>query len=101
MEAHDLYGPINYQALELQIFDAEPRHQVVTRIKKFLIAIAHKHKGQQIAIVTHGGALRSLISHWGYDLKNLPAITNTSITTVTWQSDQENLFFLESIEHPD
>jgi len=102
-EISDLYGPINCEALELlpEVLEAEQRHEVVTRIKKFLIAIAHKHKGQQIAIVTHGFALRSLISYWGYNLQNVPHITNTSIITVTWQSDQEDIFHLESIEQAD
>lgn len=98
-EYHDLYGPFDYQVLPEEI-EAEPRHQVIARVKKFLTLIAQKHKGQQIAVVTHGGAIRSLISHFGHNIEDLPAITNVSVITLTWHADQEDIFILESIEKP-
>ncbi len=96
-EIHDLYGPFNYQELP-ELIEAEPRDKVVGRIMNFLLFIAQKHKGEQIAVVTHGHALESLIAHLGHNVHELPALTNESITTFNWHADQ-GIFVLESIEH--
>lgn len=96
-EFHDLYGPYNHLALP-EALEAEPRDQVVARVTSYLHKIVQKHKGQDIAVVTHGGALRSLLTHLEYNVADLPAVTNESITTLIWHENRQ-AFVLESIEH--
>ena len=96
-ERHDLYGPLKDEELSEKV-GAEPRDQVIARVMNYLLAIAQKHKGQHIAVVTHGGVLGSLIAHLGHTVYELPALTNESITTFTWHADRQ-IFVFESIEH--
>ncbi len=76
-EYYDLYGPkpLICEALPEKV-GAEPRDQVVARAMSYLHMIVQKHKGQHIAVVTHGGLLGSLISHLGHNVDELPALTN-------------------------
>lgn len=94
----DKYGMLNYKYLP-EFLDVEPRHQVIERIKNYLIAIAQKHKNEQIVVVTHGAAMSLLLVSLGYNLEELPPLTNESIVTVLWQNDQEDDFIFQSIEY--
>ena len=96
-EYHALYGSFNWLDLPEEI-GAESRSKVITRVMSYLHMIVQKHQGQYVAVVTHGGALRSLLVHLGYSVDELPEITNESITTLFWHADREMLV-LESIEH--
>lgn len=96
-EWHALYGAYDHQTLPAAI-EGEPRDQVVKRVMNYLNTIAQKHKGQNIAVVTHGGALRSLLTHLGHNVSELPALTNTSIVTFMW-CDNRKMFIFESIEN--
>lgn len=96
-EIHDLYGPFDYDALP-DIIEAEPRQHVVARIMNYLAAIAQKHQGQHVAVVTHGWALSSLIRHLGYTVEEFASLTNESVTTLIWHEDQEKTF-IRSVEH--
>ena len=98
-EYHELYGPFNWLDLPEEI-GAEPRSKVIARVMSYLHMIVQKHQGQHVAVVTHGGALRSLLVHLGYAVDELPEITNESITTLFWHAEREMLV-LESIEHAD
>lgn len=94
----DKYGMLNYKYLS-EFLDVEPRHQVIERIKNYLIAIAQKHKNEQIVVVTHGAAMSLLLVSLGYNLEELLPLTNESIVTVFWQNDQEDGFIFQSIEY--
>lgn len=96
-EVHALYGPFNYKSLPA-IIEAEPRDQVMARVMSYLDKIVQKHRGQHIAVVTHGGALGSLLTHLGHNVAELPALTNESITTFTWHANRQ-IFIFESIEY--
>lgn len=96
-EYSDLYGPVRYDLFPENV-GAEPRDKVVARAMKYLHMIVQKHKSQQIAVVTHGGLLRSLLVHLGHDIAELPVLTNVAITTFIWHEDQE-ILMLGSIEH--
>lgn len=96
-EMIDKYGKLNYEYLP-DFLQAEPRHLVVKRIKSFLTRIAQKHKGQHIAIVTHGAALGSLLVSMGHNLEELPVLTNESIVTLAWLNNAEDFVF-QSIEY--
>lgn len=96
-EALDLFGPYDHENLPAAA-QAEPRDQVVARVLNFLKYIAQNHMGQQVAVITHGAALGSLLKSLGYDLDEWPALTNESIVTLKWQA-HENRFVLELIEH--
>ncbi len=96
-EMQEVYGPFSHEALPEKV-GAEPRDKVVARVMNYLRAIAQKHTGQHIAVVTHGHVLGSLLSHLGHNVEELPALTNESITTLIWHADRQ-IFVLESIEH--
>ncbi len=96
-EFRALYGPFHYDSLPA-IIEAEPRDQVVARVMSYLNKIAQKHEGQHVAVVTHGYVLGSLLTHLGYDVAELPALTNESISTFTWHADRQ-IFIFESVEH--
>ena len=88
-EMQELYGPFRHEALPEKI-GAEPRDKVMARVMNYLRAIAQKHKGQHIAVVTHGRVLGSLLTHLGHNVEELPALTNESITTFIWHADRQN-----------
>lgn len=96
-EYRELYGPVDYKNFP-EVTGVEPRHKVVARVMSYLDAIVQNHKGQQIAVVTHGGLLRSLLAHLGHKVEELPELTNVSIATFIWHHDR-NTLALESIEH--
>ncbi len=96
-EWHALYGSYDHQTLP-EAIEAEPRDQVVKRVMNYLNTIAQKHAGQHIAVVTHGGALRSLLTHLGHNVSELPALKNTSIITFIWHEDRQ-MFVFESVEN--
>jgi broad specificity phosphatase PhoE len=96
-EWHDLYGHFDWLTLPEEI-GAEPRDKVIERVMNYLLLIAQKHKDQRIAVVTHGGAIRSLLVHLGHNVEQLPEVTNESIITFTWHEDRQ-MFAFESIEH--
>lgn len=96
-ERTDLYGLMKEEEA-LEKAGGEPREQVVARVMNYLHGIAKKHKGQHVAVVTHGWLLHSLLTHLGHTVSELPALTNESITTVIWHEDRQ-MFIFESIEH--
>lgn len=96
-EKLDLYGPMTDEELPEKV-GAEPRDKVVARVMNYLHGIVQKHKGQHIAVVTHGWLLHSLLTHLGHNVSELPALTNESVTTVIWHEDRQ-IFEVESIEH--
>ncbi len=96
-EWHDLYGHFDWLTLPEEI-GAEPREKVLERVMKYLHAIVQKHKGQHIVVVTHGGAIRSILTHLGHNVEELPEVTNESIINFTWHEDRQ-MFVFESIEH--
>ena len=69
----------------------------VARAKGYLIELTQCHENEHIVVVTHGGVIERLIAHFGYDLNNLPAITNDSITKLVYSASQEQPFMVESI----
>lgn len=96
-ERLDLYGAITDEELPEKV-GAEPRDKVMARVMNYLHAIVQKHKGRQVAVVTHGYLLGSLIKHLGQNVHELPALINTSIITITWHEDRQDFVF-ESIDH--
>lgn len=96
-EAQDLFGSYHYEDMPPEI-GAEPRDKLISRVMNYLTYVAHAHSGKQVAIITHGAVLGSIINHLGHNLEKLPELTNQSITTFTWHADRQ-LFVFESIEH--
>lgn len=96
-ERDDLYGPMTDEEWPEKV-GAEPRDKVIARVVNYLHRIVQTHNSQHIAIVTHGWLLHSLITHLGHNVSELPALSNVSITTITWHDDKQ-IFILESIEH--
>ncbi len=97
-EAVDLFGPYSLEDNAPAVVGAEPREVLIGRIIGYLEYVAQKHQGQEVAVVTHGAALGSLIRHLGHKLEAFPALTNESITTIIWDENQK-AFILESVEH--
>ncbi len=98
-ERADLYGLMKEEEA-LEKAGGEPRDKVVARVMNYLHGIVKKHKGQHVAVVTHGWLLHSFLTHLGHNVSELPALTNESITTFTWHEDRE-IFVFETIEHAD
>lgn len=96
-ERDELYGPMSDEEWPEKV-GAEPRDKVIARVTNYLHRIVQAHKRQHIAVVTHGWLLHSLITHLGHNVSELPALSNVSITTITWHDDKQ-IFILESIEH--
>jgi probable phosphoglycerate mutase len=69
---------------------AETYAQVTERAYPALEAIARRHEGGRVAVVSHGVTIRCLLSRiTGVDLKdkqNLPIVQNTAITRLRWEN---------------
>ena len=73
---------------------AETFAQVGERMERALEAIARRHEGDRVAVVSHGAAIRCLLSRiTGEPLGCQPTCGNTAITRLRWAQDR---FWLES-----
>ena len=60
-----------------------------------LARIKEKHDGETVAIVTHGGVVRTLLAELMHasldDAKNIPHVANASITIADWDGEKAEL----------
>ncbi|NJN15231.1 MAG: histidine phosphatase family protein [Oscillochloris sp.] len=90
---------------------AETLAAMQRRVVEAVDAIAAHHKGECLALVTHGGCIRMMLAHAerfaGDGFKRYPHIGNTSISVVTivdgrWQIERVNdMQHLEAQAEPD
>ena len=75
----------------LKFEEGESFAEVYDRASKALLEVVKKHKGQTIAIASHGGVLRALSCKALYDdltkLKDVNWFENTSVTVFEFDDD--------------
>lgn len=71
--------------------DGESFEDVYIRASKALFEVANKHKGQKVAIASHGGVIRALACKALYDdltrLKDVNWFENTSVTVLEFDDN--------------
>ena len=82
---------------------AETYAQVTERAYPALEAIARRHEGGRVAVVSHGVTIRCLLSRiTGIDLKDksrLPIVQNTAITRLRWENGRFTVEAMNDYEH--
>ena len=82
---------------------AETFAQVADRAWPALEAIARRHEGGRVAVVSHGVTIRCLLSRiTGLDLRDrerLPMLNNTAITVLRWENGAFALDLLNDDSH--
>jgi broad specificity phosphatase PhoE len=89
---------------------AETLSALRKRVVEAVDAIAHHHRGETLALISHGGSIRMLLAHAdsysGDGFRRFPHIGNTSISIVRvgpdgWQLNQINdMAHLEELHEP-
>lgn len=82
---------------------AESFQQVTERAYAALEAIARRHEGQRVAVVSHGVTIRCLLSRiTGISLRDrerLPMVRNTAVTVLQWENGSFSLKLLDDDSH--
>ncbi len=82
---------------------AETFGQVTERAYAALEAIARRHEGGRVAVVSHGVTIRCLLSRiLGLDLQDregLPIVRNTAVTVLRWEDGRFSLVLLNDDSH--
>ena len=82
---------------------AETYAQVTARAWPALEAIVRRHRGERVAVVSHGITLRCLLSRiTGFDLRDrehLPMLLNTSVTVLRWDRGVYRMELFNDVSH--
>lgn len=82
---------------------AETHAQVTRRAYPALEAIARRHEGGRVAVVSHGVTIRCLLSAiMGIDLRDkqaLPIVQNTAVTVLRWENGRFSAALLNDASH--
>lgn len=82
---------------------AESFPQVADRACESLEAIARRHEGQRVAVVSHGVTIRCLLSRiTGIPLQDrdtLPIVRNTAVTVLQWEDGRFSVKLLNDDSH--
>jgi alpha-ribazole phosphatase len=88
---------------QVEIPNAEPHEIFRKRVREAFVKIVARHAAQDIAIVTHGGPIASLLSDWfsaDYDrLIRRMVIDNASVTVVDIRPDRPVVCSVNSTIH--
>lgn len=81
----------------------ETKTDFLRRIMNQITLIAQAHVNENVVMVTHGHAIRKLLTFAGYDINEWPAIINASIITVRYhhKDTSEPIIQLISVEYVD
>lgn len=75
----------------------ESKNQLLDRVTTCLKGIAEKHKGSEVAIVTHAGVIYTLVEHLTQKNYDIP---NCSVTHIVYDhSNSKSPFTFEKINH--
>ncbi len=80
------YARLNRDPWTWSVPGCEPGAVTVERMTRALLAIAGKHPGGEVAVVSHGSAIRlllaSLLGHTGADIAKVPYCDNTAVARI-------------------
>ena len=83
----------------------EDFHEVYARASVCIEEIARKHDGETVLIVSHGGAIRTLLCVWSglpiSRLREMPDLRNTSVTEVEYDNGTVTINFIGDAAHLD
>ncbi len=78
----------------------ESDHEFTTRIGSALVALAEKHRGERLVVVSHGAAIRIAVEHLTGPVDFQPEhIRNTSLTTLVFDGTAWQLCALNDHNH--
>ncbi len=81
----------------------ETYHELTERAVASIEEIAAKHRGQNVLVVTHGGTLKAIITHYeNIPLKDLwgpPFMYNTCLNVLNYESDKGAMEVMGNIDH--
>ena len=85
--------------------DGEPPRAFHERVRGAFTRVASRHRERELVVVTHGGAIASLLADWlhaDYDrMLSQLVINNAGVSAVEWQPSSPAVLWVNSIAHLD